>query len=265
MSDDANDTSPDPSDSEDLSNSENAAEIEHPLPTQADLDAPTAGSGLFDQSVLVVSQKANLVQLNTEYSVYDSDGTQIGTIRQVGQSKLMKAARLISSLDRLMALRLELVDMSGAVQLTITRQKRLAKSLLWQLHIADGSGNRVGTIREGGIWENSKGKKRGEVVRPRFMLERTADADAEPGDERPVIGVVQVEDWKAWNFTILDLDGAEVACITKTWAGLAKTVLTTADNYVLQIHRPLSDPLRSLVVASAVAADLALKQGSNSG
>ena len=39
-------------------------------------------------------------------------------------------------------------------------------------------------------------------------------------------------------------------------------MFTTADNYVLQIHRPLEDPLRSLVVASAVSVDLALKQDS---
>ena len=42
--------------------------------------------------------------------------------------------------------------------------------------------------------------------------------------------------------------------------GIAKTMFTTADNYVVQIHRPLEDPLRSLVVASAVSVDTALKQ-----
>ena len=53
-----------------------------------------------------------------------------------------------------------------------------------------------------------------------------------------------------------------MARITKTWEGLAKTMFTTADNYVLQIHAPLADPIRSLVVASAVSVDLALKQDS---
>jgi hypothetical protein len=35
---------------------------------------------------------------------------------------------------------------------------------------------------------------------------------------------------------------------------------TTADNYVVQIHRPLGEPMRSLVVASALSIDTALKQ-----
>ncbi|SBW29090.1 hypothetical protein FDG2_6423 [Candidatus Protofrankia californiensis] len=50
--------------------------------------------------------------------------------------------------------------------------------------------------------------------------------------------------------------------MTKTWEGLARTLFTTADNYVVQIHRPLTDPLRSLVVASALTIDTALKQDS---
>jgi hypothetical protein len=53
-----------------------------------------------------------------------------------------------------------------------------------------------------------------------------------------------------------------VARITKTWEGLAKNLFTTADNYVVHIHRPVEDPLRSLLVASSVSIDLAIKQDS---
>jgi hypothetical protein len=42
---------------------------------------------------------------------------------------------------------------------------------------------------------------------------------------------------------------------------LAKERFTKADNYVVQIHRPLEEPLRSLVIAAALAIDTALKQG----
>ena len=57
-----------------------------------------------------------------------------------------------------------------------------------------------------------------------------------------------------------DHSGTEVARITKTWEGLAQTLFTTADNFVVQIHRPMEEPLRSLVVASSLAVDTALKQ-----
>ena len=37
-------------------------------------------------------------------------------------------------------------------------------------------------------------------------------------------------------------------------------MFTTADNYVVQIHRPLEGALQSMVVAAAVCVDTALKQ-----
>jgi hypothetical protein len=76
------------------------------------------------------------------------------------------------------------------------------------------------------------------------------------------IGGIQAENWRAWNFAVVDHTGAEIARITKTWEGFAKTMFTTADNYVVQIHRQLQDPLASMVVASALTVDTALKQDS---
>jgi uncharacterized protein YxjI len=75
-------------------------------------------------------------------------------------------------------------------------------------------------------------------------------------------GTIAAENWRAWNFSITDAQGTEVARITKTWEGAIKTMFTTADNYMVQIHSPLSEPLRSLVVAAALAVDTALKQDS---
>ena len=76
------------------------------------------------------------------------------------------------------------------------------------------------------------------------------------------VGSIKAENWRAWNFSIEDHTGTEVARITKTWEGLAKTMFTTADNYVVQIHRPLQQPLLAMVVASALSVDTALKQDS---
>jgi uncharacterized protein YxjI len=126
--------------------------------------------------------------------------------------------------------------MRGNIALTVTRPAKIMKS---RVLVSDGSGNEVGAI----VQQNVIGKIR-------FGLEAGGTT----------IGSLNGENWRAWNFNIQDGSGTEVARITKTWEGLAKTMFTTADNYVLQIHRPLEDPMRSLVVASAVSVDLALKQ-----
>ncbi len=76
------------------------------------------------------------------------------------------------------------------------------------------------------------------------------------------IGAIRAENGRAWNFRIEDAAGQEIARVTKTFEGVAKTLFTTADNYVLQISQRSPEPLNSLVVASALSIDPALKQDS---
>ncbi|MEJ7800266.1 MAG: phospholipid scramblase-related protein, partial [Ilumatobacter sp.] len=76
------------------------------------------------------------------------------------------------------------------------------------------------------------------------------------------IGAIKAENWRAWNFRIEDDSGVEVARVTKTFEGVAKTMFTTADNYVVQITHRSPEPLNSLVIASALSIDTALKQDS---
>jgi uncharacterized protein YxjI len=207
---------------------------------QAGLGAPTATGGghLLAEPVLVVNQKAKLIEVTNEYAVYDQQGTQLGSVVQVGQSTLRKALRLVSSIDQYLTHRLEVRDQRGAVLLQLTRPAKILKSTIV---VSTPGGGEVGRI----VQENLVGKIR-------FGFEVNGSR----------IGGINAENWRAWNFSIVDAAGSEVARITKTWEGLAKTMFTTADNYVVQIHRPLEDPLRLLVVASALCVDTALKQDS---
>ena len=78
-----------------------------------------------------------------------------------------------------------------------------------------------------------------------------------------MLGSINAGSRAAWDFSIQDATGSEIARITKTWAGWARERFTKADNYVVQIHQPLHEPLRSLVVAAALAVDTALKMVSD--
>jgi uncharacterized protein YxjI len=198
---------------------------------------PVGGGTIFTEPVLVVNQKAKLIELNNEYGIYDQQGRQIGAVRQVGQSAMKKAVRLLSSYDQFLTHKLQVVDASGTVLLALTRPAKVMKS---KVKIEDGMGRELGTV----VQQNAIGKIR-------FGLQ-TPDGQ--------IVGTIKAENWRAWNFSITDASDQEVARITKTWEGLAKTAFTTADNYVVQIHRPLEDPLRSLVVAASLAVDTALKQ-----
>jgi len=196
------------------------------------------GGSLFTEPVLVVNQKAKLIEVTNEYKVMDQNGNQIGSVTEVGQSTLKKVARFVSSLDQFMTHRLEIRDAYGQPQLVLTRPAKVFKS---KVLVSRPDGSPVGEI----VQENMIGK-----------INFAMNVDGRK------VGAIKAENWRAWNFAIVDHAENEVARITKTWEGLAKTMFTTADNYVLQIHYQLPEPLLSLVVATALTVDTALKQDS---
>ncbi|MEU0126895.1 MULTISPECIES: phospholipid scramblase-related protein [unclassified Streptomyces] len=197
--------------------------------------APGGGS-LFNQQVLVVNQKAKLIEVTNEYRVFDQQGNTVGSVVQVGQSALRKVLRFVSSIDQYLTHRLEIRDAHGQPQLLLTRPAKFIKS---RVVVQRPDGQPVGEI----VQQNAIGKINFAIM----------------ADGRQV-GAIKAENWRAWNFAIVDHNDAEIARITKTWEGLAKTMFTTADNYVLQIHHQLPEPLLSLVVATALTVDTALKQ-----
>jgi uncharacterized protein YxjI len=195
-------------------------------------------SVLFQHNVLVVNQKAKLIELTNQYSVFDADGNTVGHVNQVGQSNVKKLLRLVSSVDQFLTHHFDITDASDALVMSITRPAKLFKSTVL---INDSTGAELGRI----VQENVFGKIH-------FALE--------VGGLK--IGAIKAENWRAWNFSIEDADGREVARITKKFAGLAREIFTTADSYVVEIHENLSQPLHSLVIAAALSIDTALKQDS---
>jgi uncharacterized protein YxjI len=216
-----------------------AEKVQQQVQQRAGVQAGGSGGGtIFTEPVIVVNQKRKLIELNTEFAVYDQQGNQIAAVRQVGQSAAKKALRFVSNVDQFLTHKFQVVDVQGNVLLALTRPAKLVKS---KVQISDGYGNPVGEV----VQQNAIGKIR-------FGLEAGGQT----------LGTINAENWRAWNFSIQDHTGAEVARITKTWEGLATTLFTTADNFVVQIHRQLDEPLRSMVVASALCVDVALKQDS---
>jgi hypothetical protein len=202
---------------------------------------PGMGSGggtVFTEPVLVVNQKVKLIEVTNQYSVYDQNGAQLASVTEVGQSALKKVVRLLGEYDQYFTHRLEVRDLQGRPVLLVTRPAKFLKSKV--------------IVEKPGVGEVGRLVQQNAIGKIRFGLMA--------GDRQ--IGELRAENWRAWDFAILDESGTEVARIKKTFEGLAKTLFTTADNYVIRIHRPLEDPLLSLVVASALTVDTALKQDS---
>jgi uncharacterized protein YxjI len=197
------------------------------------------GSGhLFGEPILVVNQKAKLIELTNQYGVFTPSGQQVASVTEVGQSAAKKAVRLLTSYDQFLTHRYVINDPSGAPILQLTRPAKLMKS---SIIVSDGAGTEIGRI----IQDNVFGKIHFSLQGGGYTL-----------------GSINAENWRAWNFRIEDHTGTEVARVTKTFEGFAKTMFTTADNYVVQLHAQIPQPLLSLVVAAALSIDTALKQDS---
>jgi uncharacterized protein YxjI len=216
--------------------------------TPADVVAQLEQSGLaepaFEEdgtilgaSVLVVNQRPKVLEVNTDYSVFDRSGHQLGSVRQVDQSRAKQLARLFTAFDQFFTHRFHVVDTDGNLVLRLLRPRKVFYT---KLHVYDANDTLVGSL----VQENVFWKIRFRIVDPH---------------ERQV-GRLAADNLRAWDFTISDAADRPVAQVFKSWEGWAKATFTRADHYVVRIGEELDEPLRTLAVAGALAADLALKQ-----
>lgn len=198
-------------------------------------------SNLLELDRLVVSQKAKLIELTNQYKIQDEEGNDVGFIQQEGQSKARKALRFLTSVDQFLTHRLAVYDSSGTKLIEMIRPAKIFKS---RLVVSDGGGRKVGEI----VQQNVFGKIRFDLI----------------GASGDSLGQIRAENWRAWNFAIVDRAETEVARITKKWKGFVRAAFTTADHYIVEIDPKLQGDPRLLVVGAAAAVDTALKQDDRS-
>jgi hypothetical protein len=65
-------------------------------------------------------------------------------------------------------------------------------------------------------------------------------------------------DWTGFRFKFVTPDGRELGIVTNQWAGLAKELFTSADDYLVAIHKDLADlPFaKMLLLAAALVIDM---------
>lgn len=192
---------------------------------------------LFGASILVMNQRPKILEVQTHYDLFGSGGRRLGDVRQIAQSQSKQAARVLTGFDQFMTHHFEVEAADGVVLLRITRPRKFLRT---KVHVFDGQDHYLGTLRQ----ENVFWKIRFEIV----------DAAGS------VVGLMRAENLRAWDFEVRDAHGRSLATVIKSWEGWGKTAFTRADSYVIRVHQRLPFPARELVLASALAVDLALKQ-----
>ncbi|XVQ11821.1 phospholipid scramblase-related protein [Spirillospora sp. CA-255316] len=187
----------------------------------------------FSSSVLRVEQPRRGPFARSQYKVLDGDGTLIAVADQ--SNTPARAERLqtyFPGKSELHARAVLLTTPDGTPLLVVDKE---SGRLLTTVLRADGE--LVGTFRT-------------ERVGRRYTIR--------DGDEK-ALGEIAV-DLGRNNFTVTDTGGNRVGHVRKKWAGLATHLLTTADKYAVEINDPVPEPLRTMVVTTAIAMDLTLHE-----
>ena len=194
-------------------------------------------SELLTAERLVVNQKAKLIELTNQYAIRDAQGRDLGAIHQEGQSKAKKVLRFVANVDQFFTHTLAIYDAGGSKVLEVVRPRKIVKS---RFEVKDGSGRTVGRI----VQNNVFGKITFDLL----------------GEHDRKLGAIKAENWRAWDFSIVDDMGTEIGRIDKKFVGIARALFTTGDNYVVDVQPSVTGDRRLMVLAAALAVDTALKQ-----
>lgn len=196
---------------------------------------------LLDISHYTISQRAKLVEITAQFDISAHDGTQVGTVSEVGHGGAHKAVRALTGADTFLNRHLEVRDNAGALVAVVSRNRGLWRSVVT---VCDAYGREAGRVRIR-LFAPSL---------PLPMGHQLLDGNGQ------VCGRLRTHGLRRRRFT-LELGGRVVAKATQPWAGMLNEMLTQADRYTFDRVEPVPAALLPLVFALPLAVELAFKQG----
>lgn len=199
--------------------------------------AGSAADILPAQNVFLVKEHVGAFKAANNFDLYDPASGQLVLTAREEDLKLFTKILRFTDFKRYTPFALSIRTPSGALALKVTRGVALLRS---QVEVHDGSGKLLGTFRQkllsiGGAFD---------------ILDPTGHP----------VATLQGK-WTGWDFRFMS-GNSELAHVTKKWAGLGRELLTSADNYVLEIAPsvPSSGPARPLILAAVLCIDMVLKE-----
>ena len=194
-------------------------------------------SSLFTEPVLVVVQQRELFSTSANYTIHHPQGAPLAHVSEEA-STAKKVVRFLSKIDDKLGRTLHVTDPGGVPLLTIRKDFAFAMPTT---NVLGPQGEPIGQI-----------SKDMSFFKPKFTLE-------DPGGQ-PVATIAG--DFFSREFGIVDMNGVELARITKQFAGLQE-LFSEADRYVMQMVQNVQGPFRALIVATSIAVDIVLHENAN--
>ena len=192
---------------------------------------------LLNRNLFLVKEHVGLLKAANDFDVFDPQTGQ--EILHCREEKLGVLTRLLRFTDakRMTPFEVEIRRPDGTV---LIRVRRGVSVFLSRVDVLDQGGVRIGGFRQKLF-----------SIGGRFDVLDVADT--------PVCTLKGK--WTGWSFKF-ERDGIPLAEVSKKWAGAGRELLTSADNYVLQIAEsvPRDAPIRPLILAAVMCIDMVLKE-----
>jgi uncharacterized protein YxjI len=193
---------------------------------------------MLDLNTYLVKQQAGLFKRTATYDIFDPNTNQQIGVAKEEPSTLVNILRLFMDKKKLPT-NVNFYAQGGDKPLFSIR-----RPFTWfrsTVEVKNGEGQKIGSFKSkmmslgGGFWVY----------------------DAEDQQFAEVKG-----DWKGWNFKFLTAGGQELGTVGKKWAGMAKELFTTADNYVIALNDAAKGKKHSneLLLAAGIAIDIIYKE-----
>jgi uncharacterized protein YxjI len=188
-------------------------------------------------NTFLVKEHVGLFKAASNYDIFDpTTKQQVLACREPKLGLLTKLLRF-TEYKRMTPFDVEVRDASGALVVRVTRGISL---FLSTVEVKDGAGRLLGSFQQ-----------------KLFSIGGAFDVKGPQGE---LICALKGK-WTGWDFRF-ERQGKQIARVTKKWSGLGKELLTSADNYVLEVEPtlPANDPARKLILAAVLCIDLVLKE-----
>jgi len=188
-------------------------------------------------NTFLVKEHVGLFKAASNYDIFDpATKHQVLACREPNLGILTKLFRF-TEYKRMTPFDVEVRDAAGALVLQVSRGISV---FLSTVHVKDGAGRPLGRFEQ-----------------KLFSVGGAFDVMDPSG--RAVCSLKGK--WTGWDFRF-ERQGKQIGRVTKKWSGLGKELLTSADNYVLEIEPTLApnDSARPLILAAVLCIDLVLKE-----
>ncbi|MCO6175471.1 phospholipid scramblase family protein [Flavobacterium sp. NRK F10] len=195
-------------------------------------------AAVLNKNLFLVKEHIGMFKASNNFDIFDlENGKMIMTCREPNLSFFTKLFRF-TDYKRMTPFEIEIKDEHQNILMVIKRGITLFRS---DVEVFDGKNQLLGIFKQKIFSVGGKFEVFDKHDRPLCTLKGK---------------------WTGWDFSFLDKNNAEIAHVSKKWAGIGKEFFTSADNYVIEIRDRVAenDPIRYLIIATVMCIDMVLKE-----